>query len=641
MAAALWRACARLATLVAFTAPLSAQEPPDTLPPLDSLGVPLPDSLQEVPDSQEDTLQEADSLIFHTLPDLPAGPPGSSGARTWRWDRDALLGTPAFTLLELLEGIPGLVALRFGDYGAPEGVAGPGLTGGRVRVFMDGFEAIPLDGSIPDLSRVSLGALSEVRVEQAAGELRIHLIALRPDDGRPLSLVEAGTGDLQTNLFRGTFLHPRALGGSLGVSIEQFDTFGPGGAEEGARRGIWLRYAIHRGDAAGLAFDMRRSTAELEVDDLDAVPPSATRSDWTLRGRIEPVEGVVAEAYTGQSSLSSDEDGFTPVEGARRQHGVRLGLERGVLWARGEGRLLSGRELPSFRGDVSAGADVPTLGGVAIDWSIDRWAGRTVASRGVRAWTRSLFGLSAFAAWESGARGARHYTPREPLPPDEEEDEDEGADGEDGSEEPDTVPPPPSHHVADLGTIRLGAHVDVGPLTLTGAWIRTDADSLLPLGLLLDRGGEVLPGNEASGFEVAGRLALPVPGFALVGALVQWDQEGVYRPRRAYQGGLAFHDVFYPSGNLEVRAGLQVEGRDPMLLPLFATDDEAGEEGVRTQVRVPFYQSWQAHLQIRVQTVRIFVRMENAFVRRANQDFPDRVLPATRAMYGVRWTLWN
>jgi hypothetical protein len=386
---------------------------------------------------------------------------------------------------------------------------------------------------------------------------------------------------------------------------------------------------------------MRRSTAELEVDDLDVVPPSTTRSDWALRGRLEPFAGVVAEAYTGRSSVSSDEDGLTPVEGARRQHGVRLGLERGALWARGEGRVLSGRALPSFRGDLSAGADLPAAGGVAVDWSADRWSGRTLTSRGVRGWTRSVFGLSAFGAWESGARGARRFAPREALPDEEEEGAEEG---EEGAEEPDTVPAPPplpSHHVADVSTLRLGAHVDVGPLTLTGAWIRTEADSLLPLGLLLDREGEVLPGDEATGFEVSGRLALPVSGFALVGALVQWNDEGVYRPRRAYQGGLEFHDVFYPSGNLEIRAGLQVEGRDPMLLPLFETDDQAGDDGAQVQVRAPFYQSWQAHLQIRVQTVRIFARMENAFVRRANQDFPGRVLPATRALYGVRWTLWN
>lgn len=629
-----WRAArAPLAALALFllAAPAAAaQEPPDTVPPADSLRRALPDSLAEDQEAVADTVP-GDSLVYYAMPALPSGAPADPASRVWRWDRDELLGRPAFTLLELLEGIPGLLPLRYGDYGAPEGILGPGLTGGRVRIFYDGFEAMPLDGSIPDLSRVSLGALSEIRVERTAGELRVHLTALRPDDPRPLSLVEAGTGDLESNFFRGTFLHPRALGGSFGLALERNDTQGPGGNEPGSRQGIWLRYALHRGEGAALAVDLRRSTAEVE---LSGIPPSTTRTDWTVRGRLRLAEGLVAEAFTGQSRLSSEEDELTPVEGTVSQHGLRLGLERGPLWARAEGRLLSGPELPSFRTDLSVGGARPELGGIALDWSSDRWDGRTVSTRGLRAWTRPFFGLSAFAAWESGQRGARLFEPRVPLPPPDDGTGDEG--GGTGGQEAEEETPGPTHALSDLTTTRLGGRVVLGPLDVTGSWLRTEADTLIPLELLLDRGALRLPGSETTGFEVAGRLGLPVPGFALVGALLQWEEEGVYRPRRSYQGGLDFHNVYYPSQGLEIWAGLQVEGRDPMLLPFFE-----GDEGAETQVRVPFYQSWQAHLQIRVQTVRIFFRLENAFVRQANQDYPDRILPATRAMYGLRWTLWN
>jgi hypothetical protein len=618
-----------------LAAPLAAQEPPDTVPPPDSLRVLDPDDPQERQEAG-DTLA-GDTLVFHTLPALPAGAAAGQDRGVWEWTRDDLLGDPSFTLLELLEGIPGLLPLRFGDYGAPEGVVGADLAGGRVRIFLDGFEATPLDGSTPDLSRVSLGALSRLRIERAAGELRIYLTALEPDDARPLSLVEAGTGDLETNLFRGTFLHPRALGGSLGLSLERYDTRGPGGREEGNRQGLWLRYALHRGDGAGLAFDLRRSGADVT---LEGIPPSTTRTDWTLRGRVRVAEGVVAEAFTGSSSVSSEDDGFTPIEGSRRQHGARLGVERGGVWARAAGRVLTGPDLPSFRGDLSVGGELPSAGGVALDWSSDRWEARTASTRGARAWTRPVLGLSAFAAWESGLRGARVFEPRIELPPDDDEPDDgtgEGeGEGEGTGEEEDEVPAGPSHRFSDRSALRVGARWVLGPVDVSGSWLRTESDSLLPLGLLLDRDAVVLPGGEATGFEVTGRVALPVPGFALVGALVQWDEEGVYRPRRLYQGGLDFHDVFYPSQSLEVWAGLQVEGRDPMLLPFLE-----GEEGAEALVRVPFYQSWRVHLQIRVQTVRIFFRLENAFVRRANQDFPDRILPATRAMYGLRWTLWN
>jgi hypothetical protein len=56
---------------------------------------------------------------------------------------------------------------------------------------------------------------------------------------------------------------------------------------------------------------------------------------------------------------------------------------------------------------------------------------------------------------------------------------------------------------------------------------------------------------------------------------------------------------------------------------------------------VPFYQSWYGSLEVRIVTVRAFVRWENFTIRRNLQDFPDRLLPQTRAEYGIRWTMWN
>ena len=56
---------------------------------------------------------------------------------------------------------------------------------------------------------------------------------------------------------------------------------------------------------------------------------------------------------------------------------------------------------------------------------------------------------------------------------------------------------------------------------------------------------------------------------------------------------------------------------------------------------VPFYQSWHGFVQVRVQMFRIFVSWENVTIRRNNQDFPGRVLPITRATYGVRWSLFD
>ena len=45
--------------------------------------------------------------------------------------------------------------------------------------------------------------------------------------------------------------------------------------------------------------------------------------------------------------------------------------------------------------------------------------------------------------------------------------------------------------------------------------------------------------------------------------------------------------------------------------------------------------------QMRIVSLRVFIAWDNFTVRRNLQDFPDRLLPQTRAMYGLRWTMWN
>jgi len=71
-----------------------------------------------------------------------------------------------------------------------------------------------------------------------------------------------------------------------------------------------------------------------------------------------------------------------------------------------------------------------------------------------------------------------------------------------------------------------------------------------------------------------------------------------------------------------------------------ATDDEGNVVGPEL-ASVPFYQNWYARIQARIVTVRIFIGWENFAIRRDLQSFPGRLLPATRATYGLRWTMWN
>ncbi|MDE0356653.1 MAG: Plug domain-containing protein, partial [Gammaproteobacteria bacterium] len=202
-------------------------------------GFPLADSL-------------ADSLVVQPFPELPDPSRGGWATGVWEWDREALLGNQALSLAQLLDQIPGTVALRGGDFGTPNIVTAFGGGGGRVRLYIDGFEMVPLRAGAPDLAQVGLAGFQRVRVRRSTDGLRVELTSLEVDDPRPYSLVEVGTGDLQTNMLRATFSHPFSLGGSLAFTLDRLDTEGTGRREPGATTGGWLRYSRHLGSRVSL-----------------------------------------------------------------------------------------------------------------------------------------------------------------------------------------------------------------------------------------------------------------------------------------------------------------------------------------------------------------------------------------------------
>jgi len=564
--------------------------------------------VQAAPDSVP-----ADSLVIHDLPVFPGGRPDGDPGLVARWDRDGLLRARALTLLELLAPLPGMVTLRSGDYGAPEGMVLNGRAGGRLRIFVDGVEETALDGSVPDLAQIPLPGMSSVEVLRSGGETRILLTTAQATRPEPVSTIEAGTGDLDTNIFRGSFVHPNAFGGGLSLLFDRVDTDGAGRQESGTLQSVWLRYLRPLGERFTVSGEIRNRTVESE---LEQAPPTAKRLTRSVRLRGQLAEGVVAEIFAAQNKLDLTADSAVDDSPRNSHYGGRVGWSLGNVWGEASVRHLNPAGRPSLlRMDVDAGVSREGLGGVSgrLGWDREEGEGRSVW--GVSAWTRPLLGIALFGSLDAGARGW-------------------GVPAYLGLEAP-----PDSVSVlfpsgSDATFLRAGARLDLGPLQVEGAFLRTEVDSVLPLGNRVDRGIQAFPGDEASGFEVSGSLALPVEGFTVEGSLQQWDKEGVLRPGRIYRGGLTFHDTFYPTGNLEITGSFLVEGRDPMLLAI--PDPVRGGP-----VRVPFYQSWNAYLQIRVVSVRLFIRWDNLFIRTNNQDLPDRILPRTRAMYGVRWTLVN
>jgi hypothetical protein len=457
--------------------------------------------------------------------------------------------------------------------------------------------------------------------------------SLRSRDVRPFSLVEAGTGDTDTNFFRGTFLHPDVLGGILGFALERLDTRGPFRREPGHRLGGWASWGRPLGDNFGVRLEARRMSRDVRVP---AFAVGFERNDWVLRGRGRFLQDrLTTEVFTGRSSLESRADeGIVPVDRGRRQHGLRALWETGPAWGSATLRLLGGTRMPSRSLELEGGGTLERIGGAHGRWSLEAWPDRDASAFSVHAWTAPVGGLSGFAAYASGVRGAVIHPPYEPLPPD-------GGplppDDEEPSE-PFPEEPPPGSRYTDRSTARVGASFQWRPLTLEGAWLRVEADSLPPLGLVLDREGPVAPGGSFTGWEARLGLRLPVEGFVLNGALQSWDREARYLPARLYQASIDFHDVFLETRNLELWGAVGVKGRDPMLVPRFEAPEE---EEPPSLARVPFYQSWYLDIQVRVLPVHVFIRWENFVLRQNLQDFPERRLPVTRAIYGVKWILWN
>ena len=571
-------------------------------------------------------LADSGAVALKILPSISSGVAPSYGLGVWCWDREALLSTRAVTLAELVSLTPGVIALRGGDFGTPVTVMSFGVGGGRVRVVWDGFELVPLEGAVPDLSRIGLAGLDEVRVERHLGELLIAVKTREPVGPEPTSFVEVGTGDLGTNLLRGVFVHPNAFGGALTFALDRLETRGPGLDAAGSLNGFVLRYAVMRGDRGGIVGEVRRFAARTEVPDLTA---GLTRNDWNIRARWRLAEGWVGEGYVGASSLAGgpEEPVYGGLDTRRTQIGLRTEYTVGNLWGRASARRLSGHGLPGLNFEVAVGGASASVASVDGSMRVERWAGQYAASWRARIETAPLRGFSLFAAYEDGETGAPYVSEYEAYlrslrlgPP---------------------QPPPPVERPSPRFTkrtgVRAGGTFSWRGFNFSGAWLSLEADSLRPLGLALDPDGISVAGGDRTGFEATARIPLS-RGFVLEGTVQAWDDGLAYLPRRLWDGAITYHGIFKESRNLELWASLGGTRRDAMSLGIL---EPGGSPTVPDLVVVPVSEEWYIHVQVRIVTLNLFVRWENVRRKSDNIDFPGRTLPQARTFYGVRWVLNN
>lgn len=613
------RLCGLIVLSVLSASPLSGQEPPDTV--VVDPGAVLPDSL--LPDSLAADTLPVDSLsadtIFYNVPRPRGRAPWGFATGIWQWDRHSIMASGANTLAELFQDVPGLIPLLGGDYGSPAAMSSFGQGSSAYRVLRDGFEVTPLDGGVADLQRVGLVGIGSVRLERSMGQMVVIMRSLDFEDGRTFSVIEAGTGDLDTNMFRGTFTDPTAIGGSIAVGLERIDTRGSMAdrSEGGNRTGTWVRYFHHRGDDLAVGVEYRRNQTQTRVDQY---VPGLSRTDMLARAAWRPVEAVTLSGYAGQSSLDVDAAVVTSaLGGTRSQYGGGLAVDWRALWLDGWYRTFAG-SLPEDAIEVTGGYDDPRIGGVSGRFVQSTWNGTRTQNYTARAWLTPFREFTLFGSVSDGTYGA----PESPVT--------------DGAIPPFAQPetPAPGNAVfTDRRTLRAGAALALFGVELGGAWLYVSDDVGRPIGTELDLGSPTLPGTERNGIE--GTFVLPTRwrAFTIEGSYQRWQQPGAYLPEQIYRGSFEYHRVFKETGNLEVWGSLGVRGHDPM--SSFVSPDVLST-GLAD---VPFYQNWYARAQVRVVTVRLWIGIDNMTLRRGNQIYPDRILPLARSFFALRWDLWN
>lgn len=581
---------------------------PDSVP-RDTLRVPIPpdavspDTLPN--DSTRDTARA--SVPVAIFPRYPSPLPTGWSAARWEWDREALWRYQGFTLLEFLERTPGLTIVRSGDHGQPVGVTALGLGGGRLRVFLDGFEIDPLGYTAVDLQQMGTIDLESVRVERDLTGVRIELNTIRLPENRPFSAVEAATGVFQSKLLRGALV--RGIGGRSIVTAA-YDAV----TTEGYRfdfpfamvnaRAAWS-YALS--ERTAFQAEIRNGGVERVGGPYDE---NYDRRTILIRGRSELREGLVVDGALGRAwRKPADEDPIKPeltsVQGMlRASYALRTGWAEASVRVRDEELVASAaprleigargafRPLPwlSTEGEVRT-ASVGGAGGLV--WQATGRAGPIGAP-------------SLFLSVAGGSQGLGLV------------------------EDVDSVPQF-SAVSSRVASVRAGAEMNRSAFSMGLAGVSLAPADIVPFGAAFDRGLPAVEAGSASGVEAHFAAAIPRTRelVRLEGWANYWPDRGdrPYLPELDSRAAITAHGVFY-DGQLEPTFSFQVSSRGAMRVPVLATG---------AFVETTPYTLTNLFIQIRILDVQAFGLWENLFNYQTAADLPDARLPGQRLVYGIRW----
>jgi hypothetical protein len=564
----------------------------DTLGPAAAAPVTAQDSLPA------DTLKEP-------LPRFPA-PPSAGAGPAFRWSREEIARSGAFTLDELLARVPGAEAFRTGWLAAPALVAYRGDVS-RVRVFLDGIELeglVPDGGGLLDLSRVQLWTLEEVVVERGADELRVYLATWRVERTTSSTRTDIATGDQETNLYRGLFGRRFSHGEVLQLGGQQYgysnNIAAFGGGDELA---LFGRFGIARRIWALDAFAIRGNRTR------DAQPPlfggtdlprqEAIRTDGYARLALgNTAAGAWLHLLAAMQRYDQEQSGsgtaaLPDTQLSNRQYVATAGYARGGFHISATGRMR----------DPEVGEERTTVTGRL---SVDR-RHLTIALRTDARETDTISVEEASLAlrptsWLSlaGAVARRH------------------------GGEPELT--------------QLSARAELG-LRLRGVWaiagaLRADTTHALAAPLLFDPAlPSVADPEAAEGVfgAVRGRLWRDLFVDAQV---TQWADEGWLRPKRSGYG-FAYIDTKwlsrFPSGSFGFTGSAGYVFRDRVPFPTSTGSADLGSTLRELRLLV----------EVRILDGAIFWQQYFRIDPGRPEIVPGFGLPRQTNVYGVRWQFWN
>ncbi|MGQ0813926.1 MAG: hypothetical protein ACT4O1_05620 [Gemmatimonadota bacterium] len=542
------------------------------------------------------------------------GPAHGFSSGVWVWDRSALMLEAPVTLGDLLDRIPGILTIRSGFYVQPEAATALGGTGNRLEVWLDGYVLDPLLESSFDLAKLELANVESVRVERRPGMIRVHIETLMPADSRAYSLVEAAVGEPDANLFRGVFLIPKFFFGPLGLAIDRIDTDGLQRTEPADQFSGWAKWSYIR-SGSGLQVEFRRTSTDRDPD--VPWPAKYQRDDLILRARLRLLDGLVAEVFGGRSMLeidtvttTADNDSVPRVPEENIQWGARASFVSPRAWARGSFRVRDAEALASTQFDGAGGITFGLLAATA-ELTQSNWRAAGSASElTLRAEAGPFRGFRVFGETTTSDRGVPYL-----------------------SGLADSIP-----IITSYDGIRVGGQVEWRGIVAGGALLKAKSDSVTTFGLPFDRQNRLYFGSDATGWEVSGRVPLPlINGLFAEGMVSDWytGKVSLYMPVRQYRAGLELHAIPLRSGNLEILGRIEAIHRGSMLAPNL----QAGEFDERV-LTMPPLNYIDAYLQIRIMDVRAFMRYED-LAGQILAEIPKRALRGQRLFYGVKWQFFN